>query len=212
MLSAKKAMDAPDAIVVLAGGIKENPSGRWVSTDLTAEDDILGAPGGKLRVLAAVVLALHKYQNAVVIACGGKGYDVPKGTPEARPICAEILRDELVESDVPIARILLEKNSNTAYQQLQELDKLVAERQWRSIIIIVNRYSLSRVRATLETKFPKLIGSTELLSAEDVLLDADRTKWEALFTEAYASAWLTKRIEKEKQGELQIRVGTYRFQ
>lgn len=200
----------PDAIVVLAGGIKRDVSGRWVSTELTAADNELCAPGGKLRVLAAAALATT-YPNAAVVASGGKGYDVPKDAPEDRPMLAEIVRDELLECGVPGNRIMLEQNSNTTYQQLQELETVVAQRNWRSVIVVTNRYNLARLRAMLEAKFPKLIKPVKPVSAEEILLENEPVRWGAAFGEAYGSGFMAERIAKEEQGVSQIKDGTYQF-
>jgi uncharacterized SAM-binding protein YcdF (DUF218 family) len=201
---------ATDAIIVLAGGIKQDSSGRWLSTDLTVEDNKLGAPGAKLRVFAAVVLGNH-HPAAPVITSGGKGADVPKGTPEDRPLIAEILRDELIASGMPANRIILEGNSNTTYQQLQELEKMLAQWGWQKVIAITNRFHLSRLRAMIEAKFPSLVGAMELVSAEDILIGADPSQWESVLAEAYASAFMAERIAREERAVAQIKDGTYQF-
>lgn len=203
-------MKTPDAIVVLAGGIKQDTSGRWISTDLSAEDDKLGAPGGKLRVLATAVLATE-YPTAVVIASGGKGADISKDVPENRPSLAKILCDELLESGVSRDRIMLEEKSNTTYQQLQGLEDLIQKQGWQSVMIITNRYHLTRLRVMIDMKFPQLVAFTELISAEDILLRADEMRWKTVLTEAYESAFMAERAAKEEKGVLQIRNGTYQF-
>ena len=203
-------MELPDAIIVLAAGIKRDASGRWTSTDLSAEDDKLGAPGGKLRVRAAAILAT-KYPTALVIPSGGKGYDVPAEYPEDRPLLGEILRDELVENGVPRSRIVLEGKSNTTYQQLQELETLIARRKWQSVVIVTSRYHLPRLHAMSEERFPLLVASALPVSAEDVLLEADPVSYGPILTEAYASVFMRERIAKETQGVLHIRDGTYQF-
>lgn len=202
-------MKVPDAIIVLAGGIKQDVSGRWVSTDLTAEDNKLGAPGGKLRVLAAAVLS-NKYPSAWIIASGGKGFDVSKDTPEERPLLCKILKREFLEAGIPEERIKLEGVSNTTYQQLQELEKLISE-NWQNVILIVNRYSLVRLRAMIETKFPALVDIAKSVSAEEVLIEADPVHWETMLAETYKNAFMAERIAKEKAGVEQIRAGTYRL-
>lgn len=205
-------MKTPDAIVVLAGGIKQDTSGRWVSTDLSAEDDALGAPGGKLRVLAAAVLATM-YPTAIVILSGGEGYDVPKGIPEDRPSLAKILRDELVESGVSADRIVLEENSNTTYQQLQELEVQIKEQGWQSVMVITNSYHHERVVAMIEAKFTQLKegANFNLVSAETVLVTNDSKRWRSLLEKEYKSAYMQERENKEKLGIEQIHSGVYQF-
>ncbi|PJA18396.1 MAG: hypothetical protein COX62_08760, partial [Deltaproteobacteria bacterium CG_4_10_14_0_2_um_filter_43_8] len=95
------------AIILLAAGIKQNQSGKWVSTDLSEEDDKLGAPGGKLRILAAAILVKENL-NTFIITGGGKGKDIAEGTSNKRPLLAEILRDELIAEGVPLNLIQLE--------------------------------------------------------------------------------------------------------
>lgn len=203
-------MEAPNTIVVLAGGIKQDASGRWMSTDLTAEDDRLGASGGKLRVFAATILS-NQHPAAVVVTSGGKGYDLPGNTQADQPVSAEILRDELIECGIPAPRIVLEKNSNTTYQQLQEIEKMIPERGWKNVLLITNRYHLPRLRAMIETKYPNLVEVMTSVSAEEVLIEADPMRWEAMIAATYAESFMTERIAKETQGVEQIKNGTYRF-
>lgn len=205
-------MKTPDAIVVLAGGIKRDASGRWVSTDLSAEDDKLGAPGGKLRVLAAAVLATE-YPSAVVIASGGKGADIAKDVPENRPSLAKILCDELLESGVSRDRIMLEEKSNTTYQQLQELGVLIKEQGWQSVMIITNSYHRDRVEAMIEAKFTQLRESANfsLVSAETVLVTNDSGRWQPSLEKEYKSAYMQERENKETVGIEQILSGVYKY-
>lgn len=203
-------MKTPNTIVVLAGGIKQDASGRWESTDLTAKDSAEGAPGGKLRVFAGAVLA-GEYPEAIVIASGGKGYDVPKDAPKDRPFLAEILCDELVGSGVPESRIVLETNSHTTYQQLQQLELLVQEKALHKVVVVSSRWHLPRIETMLAMKFPALRTGVLLVSAEEVLLETDPARWGSAIEKAYASAFMRERIAKEKRGIAQIKNGTYQF-
>lgn len=203
-------MKTPNAIVVLAGGIKQDTSGRWESTDLTAKDSTQGAPGGKLRVFAGAELA-GQYPEAIVIASGGKGYDVLKDAPKDRPFLAEILRDELVGSGVPESRIVLETNSHTTYQQLQQLELLVQQQALHNVVVVSNRWHLPRIETLLAMKFPALRARIELASAEEILLEADPMRWGAAIARAYSSAFMAERIAREERGIAQIKNGTYDF-
>jgi uncharacterized SAM-binding protein YcdF (DUF218 family) len=200
----------PNVIVVLAGGIKQNPEKIWMSTDLTESDDRQGAPGAKLRVHAAAILA-GRSPNAVVMASGGKGYDVPSGVPENRPLLAEILRDELLANGVSQARIILEDKSNTTYQQLGELQKAIIAQRWTDVVIVTNRWHMTRVKAMIQSKFQRMDEHVCIISAEEVLLDDDRNRWENIFARAYESDFLRKRMEREAEGVRQIRDGRYNF-
>ena len=200
----------PNAIAVFSGGIKQDVYSRWVSTDLTEGDDALGAPGGKLRVLAAAIVS-NQYPSAVVIASGGKGFDVPAGTPEDRPLLCEILKSELIESGIPVRRIMLERKSNTTYQQLLALSALIAEHGWNRTAVVTSSWHIPRTRAIIESKFSGLADSIDLIAAEDVLIAHDKKKWESNIALAYASGWLARRIESEENGIRQIKEGTYDF-
>lgn len=200
----------PNAIAVFSGGIKQDASGRWVSTDLTKEDDTLGAPGGKLRVLAAAVVS-NQYPSAAVIATGNKGYDVPAKYPADRPLLCEILKSEFIEAGVPVRRIMLEKKSHTTYQQISALAVLMAEHGWNRTAVVTSRWHIPRTRAIIERKFSGLADSIELIAAEDVLIAHDKRKWESTIARAYASGWLARRIENEEKGIRQIKEGTYDF-
>jgi len=136
---------------------------------------------------------------------------VSEGAPEGRPLLADILRSELIESGVPAAHIMLETSSNSTYQQLCELERLITEQDWRVVIIITNRYHLPRVQAMVDAKFPKLVGIIELVSAEDILIEADPARWKDAIEEAYRSTFMAERTEREKKGTAHIKDGTYSF-
>lgn len=203
-------MKVPDAIVVLAGGIKQDVSGRWASTDLTEEDDKQGAPGASLRISATMVLS-NRYPLARVIASGGKGYDVPENTSEDRPLLCEILERELIVAGVPKKRIELEGTSNTTYQQLQQLKLLIQKREWNDVALVSSRWHLPRIEAMFEMKFPELRTRVDLISAEEILIDTDSAKWELAIAGAYNSSFMRERMKKEDKGILQIKSGTYQF-
>ena len=203
-------MKSPDAIVVLAGGIKQDASGQWVSTDLTAADDKLGAPGGKLRVLAAAVYATA-HPVVAVIASGGKGFDVPKDVPENRPPLCEIVQGELIAAGIPEARIEGECESNTTFQQLQQIELLRRNHGWRNIAIISNRWHLPRIDAMLGVEFSTIHTCVQLISAEEVLIETDPVHWKAVIQEAYRSDYMKERIAREENGIAHIKDGTYQL-
>jgi spore coat polysaccharide biosynthesis protein SpsF len=199
-----------DAIVVLAGGIKQDHGQRWVSTDLTEDDDRQGAPGAILRIHAAAMLA-DIFPKAVIVASGGEGYDVPVNTLCRRPLLAEILHRELVENGVSPERIFLENKSNNTYQQLLELQTMLALKHWERAIVVTNSWHLTRVRAMLLRKFGDLARRADVMAAEDVLVAAQPDRWITWLAGVYQSDFLKKRIEREHRGVRQIKNDTYDF-
>lgn len=205
-------MKQVDHIVLLASGIKQDAGGRWVTTNLTQEDNAHGGPGGTLRICAAALL-LGEYPHVKIITGGAKGFDVREGVPEDRPLLADILRDELLESGVFPERIILQRNSNNTYQELQELECLVGELGLKQLIILTSRWHVERLHAMIDIKFPQLRGSVslEVVVAEDVLIARDPAKWRSFIEDAYASEWMAERMRREQNGVLQIHAGTYQF-
>lgn len=199
----------PDILVVLAAGMTRVSSG-WASTDLTEKDSLSGAPGGRLRVVAASVLA-KKYPNATVVASGGKGYDVPPGARDDRPLLADMMSNELVEQGVSAARVLRESSSNTTFQQVEQLEQLLAKHHWRNVWLITNQWHVPRVRALIDVKFPGIAVREDIrvISAEDVLCEDDAARWAGLCEAAYASSFLKQRVVQEAAGIRQIYDGTY---
>ncbi len=200
------------AYALLAGGIKQDTSGKWVSTDFSAEDDTLGAPGGKLRIFAAAVL-MREHPGNLLITGGGKGHDMPASTIDERPLLADILSQELLECGVPKGRILLERRSNTTFQELQELERMVPAHGFTHLSVITSRWHIPRCRAMVDAKFSHLkeLAHIEYIAAEDVLIAYDPARWQKEIADGYAADFMIERILKEEHGVAQIRAGTYNF-
>ncbi len=200
------------AYALLAGGIKQDAQGRWVSTSLTAEDAAQSAPGGKLRIFAAALL-MKENPDSILITGGAKGFDVQEGTTDDRPHLADILRDELLECGVPEDRIVLERISNTTFQELQELKSIVFEYKIKHLSMITNHWHVPRLSAMIDTKFPDLkkLASIEIIAAEDVLIAHDQKRWQRDIQDAYNAEFMRERMKRENQGIAQIQNGTYRY-
>lgn len=205
-------MKHADHIVLLAASVKQDALGRWVSTDLTEEDIIHGGPGGKLRICAAALL-LGEHPHMKIITGGAKGFDVCEGASSDRPLLADILHDELLESGVAEERIILQRNSNNTYQELQEIERLVSELELKQLIILTGRWHVERLHAMIDTKFPQLHRnvSLEVVTAEDVLIARDAEQWRPFIEGAYSSEWMAERRVMEQQGINDINAGTYRY-
>lgn len=200
------------AIVLLPAGVKKNSEGKWVSTDFSEEDDKHGAPGGKLRVHAAAHLH-KKHERALLITGGGLGYDVKSEAEEDRPLLADILLDELLELDVEQGRVILERNSNSTYQELVEVERIMHEYGISELTFVSSRYALPRLKAMIEVKFSHLKNHVKLsfVHAEDILVEADPDTWADHIRAAYESEYLKQRIVKESSGIEEMMNGVYVF-
>ncbi len=199
-------------IVLFPAGVTRNARGKWVSTDLTAEDNRAGAPGGKLRVLATRILA-RQYPEAFIITGGARGYDIPPGTPVDRPPLGEILQDELLACGIASNRLIIEYRSNSTYQELQELDTLLTKQEFGRLLLVTSRWHLPRLIAMIESKFRLLQKRTtlEYVAAEDVLESEDSKYWHEIIKRAYNSDFMIQRMLQEQSGIKQIHENTYSF-
>ncbi|MFA4941239.1 MAG: YdcF family protein [Patescibacteria group bacterium] len=204
------------AIIILSAGIKKDKNGNWMSTGLVEEKNLSSASGGKARVIAASYIYKDDSEN-FIIASGGHGSD-RNILGIKHPGLSKILKKELIESGVPANKIIEENKSNTTYQQLVELQKIIVEKEIKNIIIISNRYHLPRIQAMIEfgpdlNIFKKMFRASdiELKSAEDVLIKYKPEKWKKIITKVYQSGGMVARIDLEKKGVEQIKKGTYSF-
>lgn len=201
------------AIAILSAGIKKNKDGQWASTDLSKSDNKLGAPGGKMRVIAASYLFKDNPETAI-IASGGRGWDVVGDEPD-RPNLSAIIKHELVELGVLPEKIIEENNSNKTMEQLKEIAKTADRKGINHVIIITNDYHLARVKAMIEfnDSLNEMFKNNQinLKSAEKICLQYDQEKWQNTINDAYESEEMKKRIKMEKNGVKQIKEGTYKF-
>jgi len=201
-----------EIVVILAAGAKKDASGRWVSTDLL-EDERWGSPGGRMRVLAASVL-YQKDPSRVIIASGGRGWDI-KQDESQRPNLAGIIKHELMESGVPEEKIIEETASNTTFEQLFELKKIIQHGQYKSVLIISNEWHLPRIKAMLnykdDLKELKKITEVKLISAEKVLMKHNKNQWQKIIRVSYDSKAMKQRIILEKQGIKLIKNNSYNY-
>mgnify|MGYP001561094440 CR=1 FL=1 len=196
----------PNAVAILAGSVKKQGA-KWVSTTLTEEDDEYGAPGQLLRVEAAVVLA-RRYPNAVIVPSGGRGYESYDMT---QPLLSEVIRDELLEHGIIEPRTFLEKGSNSTFQQLEAIQKMLVDRKWRQVLIVTNHWHIPRVEAMLATRFSDMADAVKVIAAEEILIEDSPEKWKSSIDEAYRSEFLKRRITHEEEGIRRIRDGSYHY-
>ena len=206
-----KSNKSKKAIAVLAGGLKKDAYGRWRTTNHNEPGDNFGVSGDRLRVVAAGYLYKNNPQQ-IIIASGGKGQlkDI-----EDAPTVSEVIKKELIELGVPEEKIVEENNSGNAYQQLQEIEKIINKMQLKNVSILSSDWNLPRIKEMLVTfsdlKEISKLAEVEFLSAEKICLKFDREKWQKIIDEAYKSEGLKKRIELEKKGVQDIKEGRYKI-
>ena len=196
----------PNVVAVLAGSVKKQGA-KWVSTALTEGDDEYGAPGQSLRVEAAALLA-HKYPHALLVPSGGRGYESHDMT---QPLLSEVMRDELLERGIRKQRIVLEKSSNSTFQQLEAIQKMLIDRTWKQVLIVTNRWHVPRVEAMLVTRFSDMADAVKVVAAEEILIENSPEKWKSAIDKAYRSEFLKRRITHEEEGIRRIRDGSYHY-
>ncbi|MFH1662269.1 MAG: YdcF family protein [Candidatus Falkowbacteria bacterium] len=195
-------MDKKNAIAIIGGGlIKED--GNWRTTNFN-EGDEYGALGDRLRVAAGSIL-YKKNPDLLIIASGGKGQ--LEKIPDAIPV-SEVVKQELVNLGVKPENIISENKSGNSFEQLQNLQEIIAENNLGNIKIISNKYHLPRIKAMAE--IINLL-DIELLSAEDILLKYDNNNWKDIIEKAYNSKAMKERIFLEEKGVKDIREGNYKF-
>jgi hypothetical protein len=202
-----------NAIVVLGGGLVKE-KGKWRTTNFSDQGDKFGALGDRLRVVAASYLYKDNSEQ-IIIASGGRG-QIKIGSDE--PAVATIIKKELEELNVPVGKIIKEVKSKNTYDELVELQKIVKEKELKIIIIISNKYHLSRLEAMI-MYCPELAGLKKmsailkltLKSAEEILIKYDSSIWQKIITKAYKNAGMKERIKLEKKGVKDIKLGKYKF-
>ena len=198
-------------IFILGGGMIKDGAGRWRTTNFN-EGDNFGAMGDRLRVLAAYIL-YKKNPELSLITLGGQGQykDIP-----GAPTVAEVIKRELMDLGVTEGSINKEEQSANTWQQLQGLKTLIEKEKLNEIVILSNRYHLPRVRAMVENDDRlRTLSAKEklmLISAEDILIAHDPTKWQELINGAYQTKAMKNRVATEEKGVQQIKDGSYKLE
>lgn len=200
-----------EIICILGGGIKKDPNGRWRTTNFDEKGDKFGILGDRLRVEAGNYLYKDNPES-LIIASGGKGQ--LKGVKGAFNL-SKIIKKELMELGVEGKRIIEENKSGNTWQQLQELKKIFIKKKLPEVIIISNKYHLSRVKIMIEQdrELKRMLDCSriKLKTAEEILIKHEPRKWQEIIKTAYKSKAMKKRIAREKKGIRQIKNGTYKF-
>jgi hypothetical protein len=197
-----------NGIVLLAGGIKRMNNGLCRSTYFNEESDC-GPPGSYLRTLATAHL-FKVYPESIIIASGGRG--TCNDILAKDESLSAILKRELLELEIPEENIVEESGSNTTYENLIEINKLVPKLGFQHVLIVSNRWHLARINEIIK-HFHNLhaLGKiSEIVSAEDVVVKYDPLQ-ESSIKKAYHSEPILRIIKQEKNGVLQIKANTYKF-
>lgn len=205
-----KSKPSKKTIVILGGGIRKDANGKWGSAGFNDRNKF-GAMGAKLRVAAAYVLH-SKDPKQIIIASGKRGiYKNIAGMPTV----AEVIAGELTDLGIPESAIVKEEKSDTTWQQLRELKKIIKKENLGSASVVSNRYHLPRIQAMVEAddELRALLHKRriELVSAEEVLIKHDPKQWQEKVDKAYHSKEMKKRITIEEKGVRNIKSGTYKF-
>ena len=197
-----------EAFIILSGGLKQNEDGSWRTTNLNELGDKSGVVGDRLRILAGAKLA-NKYSTAQIFVAGGKGYQTIN---HDAPKISDIMEQELIDQGVTPERIVKDGDTGSSYEQLQYLNSLVKDRDFKKIGLISNRYHLPRLKAMIEhldslSDFPN--DRVEFLAAEDILIETDPNRWEQEIAAAYQTEEVKARIKLEERGIADLKNGKY---
>lgn len=199
IISRGNSMNKPEIIIILAGSLQKNAKGHWESDTKDFHH---------LRIIAGNLLH-KKNPNSKIIVSGGRGI-LDNVLPKKQTL-ASILKEELTKLGVPFDKIIEEKQSNNTIQQLQQLEKMLANQRSKNIIIISNRYHIPRIQTMIEYKKIKFPANTNLISAEAVLIKEASEEWEEKIKKIYQNPAMKAIIQKEKRGLRNLSAGKYKF-
>lgn len=196
--------------IILGGGLIKEKN-KWRTTNFN-EENTFCADGSNIRMVAGSYLYKNDHKSSL-IASGGKGQY--KNIPNA-PNVSSVLKKELIELGIPEKKIIEEKKSNNTWQQLQELKKIINKNKIKQIVVISNKYHLSRITAMIkkDNELNKLFEQSviKLKSAEDIVLKYSPKKWKSIIKNAYNSELIKQRIKLEEKGVQDIKTGIYKLE
>ena len=134
-----------EALVVLGGGLFQEPNGSWRTTNFDEAGDEYGELGDRLRVIAASYL-YKESPHLKLIVSGGRGQlaEIPDC-----PTLSVVLKKELIELDISSENIIEENSAYNTYQQLKNSLAVVRKLNLSEAGIISNEYHLPRIKAFL---------------------------------------------------------------
>lgn len=175
----------PDCIVVLDAGVAERKIGKLRRWDPTSYEDetanwreqvsppqssyeprksgrgnvVIGAAGGKARAIAGA--ELFKYFQVPLVTTSKNSEEQKADTNAKDPW--EAYKDYLVErQNIPQEMIISEKESTSTFEQVVGLVELAQDKNWRSMLVILNDHHLPRTKKFFEYLTNKEIAGTKL--------------------------------------------------
>lgn len=197
-------------IAILAGGLVKDING-WRTTWFN-EGDNFGGLGDRLRVVAASYL-YKKNPETLIVVVGGKGQ---LSAIKDAPAVSEVISKELVDLGVPAEKIITETKSRNTLEGLIAVQEIICVAEYTCIALITNEYHLPRVAAMIgySGKLNNILnlcslGKFDLLSAEKICLDIDKSRWQSVIQKAYKSESIQQRIRNEVRGVNDLKKGRY---
>ncbi len=189
-------------IVVLAAGISK-AGNKYYSTKLFENRDYISTLGGELRVVAAAELFKRDSFDKIIVS-GGAGVN-PQPSIFKFNSLSRVMKTELIDLGIPAQAILEEKKSHNTLEQLIYTSQMLTALSFSKIILISNKYHLSRVRSMINFKVPllaKMLSNKKLRlqAAEAILLKFQEKKWGRQIEKFYNSKLLASIKKKEQAG------------
>lgn len=216
-----------DALIILSGGLARSQfRGKYHPTDYRHNDDF-GMLGGSMRLVAGVALFLQKKSKNLIFSTGITeknksqfGDNVPTEAEVYAEKFMKILnafkkRQEYQKQleDLEDPEVILENQSSTTLQNIQNVLEIIAQRKWTHVAIISSDYHIPRIKALCEKQLAERndLQSLKLtfMSAEEVVKDTQPGKYDRLIQEAYQTAAAKLRINNEAQGLRDLEKGAY---
>ncbi|MDP2586985.1 MAG: YdcF family protein [Candidatus Komeilibacteria bacterium] len=205
-------MSKPEKIIIiLGGGLVKNPDNSFRTARFNETGDNSGLIGGGARVDAAAYL-LQEDSERLIIASGGQG--ILPGIGQ-HPDISKVIKNELLALGVEEKKIIEENKSDTTYQQLIELKKLLTDKNVIEVVMITNQWHLPRVQAMIEGNadfkdfYQKI--NCQFLTAEEIVIKEAPEQWQKIIEAAYQSPAMQERLAAEERGIKQINEGTYKY-
>jgi uncharacterized SAM-binding protein YcdF (DUF218 family) len=200
-----------DAVIVLGGGIVKDGE-RFVSTTY-ADSDPFGMLGGRMRIIAAAVLAKRQAANTFVFTTGVSAKTIEMFGAEA-PSEADIYAKEFATQLGAIStkpNVVLEDRSQNTKGNMQESLDIVRTHSWRRIAYLSSRYHLPRSEALVSIVDPEISNQVDItyLSAEEIVREHLPGVYDQEINAAYASDAGLLRIQNEHAGLQAIFGGAY---